>query len=82
VVDVRIPAAITCINRDDAVGVNADKGNDGRAPACDFGLEALAAGAKFVVGEFIRAGGGASTMLVMPNPRSKRRDPSKGKKNS
>jgi hypothetical protein len=45
-------------------------------------LEALAAGAKFVVGEFIRAGGGASTMLVMPNPRSKRRDPSKGKKNS
>jgi hypothetical protein len=44
---------------DDAVGVNADKGDDGRAPASDFGLEAQAAGAKFVVGEFIRAGGGA-----------------------
>jgi hypothetical protein len=39
---------------DDAVGVNADKGHDGRAPASDFGLEAPAAGAKFVVGEFIR----------------------------
>jgi hypothetical protein len=44
---------------DDAVGVNADKGDDGRAPASDFGFEAPAAGAKFVVGEFIRAGGGA-----------------------
>ena len=43
---------------DDAVGVNADKGDDGRAPASDFGLEAPATGAKFVVGEFIRAGGG------------------------
>ena len=43
---------------DDAVGVNADKGGDGRAPASDFGLEAPATGAKFVVGEFIRAGGG------------------------
>jgi len=39
--------------------VNADKGDDGRAPASDFGLEAPSAGAKFVVGEFIRAGGGA-----------------------
>jgi hypothetical protein len=45
--------------RDDAVGVNAKKGDDGRAPASDFGLETQAAGAKFVVGEFIRAGGGA-----------------------
>ena len=44
---------------DDAVGVNADKGDDGRAPASDFGLETPAAGAKFVVAEFIRAGGGA-----------------------
>jgi len=44
---------------DDAVGVNADKGDDGRAPASDFGLEAPAAGAKFVVGQFIRAGRGA-----------------------
>jgi len=44
---------------DDTVGVNANKGDDGRAPASDFGLEAPAAGAKFVIGEFIRAGGGA-----------------------
>ena len=44
---------------DDAVGMNADKGDDGRAPASDFGLEASAAGAKFVLGKFIRAGGGA-----------------------
>ena len=38
---------------DDAVGADADEGDDGGAPAFDFGLEALAAGAKFVVGEFI-----------------------------
>ncbi len=44
---------------DDAVGVNADKGDDGRAPATDFAAEAPGAGAKFVVGEFIRAGGSA-----------------------
>ena len=44
---------------DNAVGVNADEGDDGRAPASDFGLEAAAAGAEFVVGEFIGAGGGA-----------------------
>ena len=44
---------------DDTVGVDADKGDDGRAPASDFGLETPATGAKFVVGEFIRAGGGA-----------------------
>ena len=30
---------------DDAGRVNADKGDDGRAPASDFGLEAPAAGA-------------------------------------
>lgn len=45
--------------RDDAVGTNADKGDNGRAPAPDFGFEAPAARAKFVVGELIRAGGGA-----------------------
>jgi len=45
--------------RDDAVGVNANKGDDGRAPASDFDLEALTAGAKLVVGEFVRTGGGA-----------------------
>jgi hypothetical protein len=44
---------------DDTVGMNADKGDDGRAPATDFGFESPATGAKFVVGEFIRAGGGA-----------------------
>ena len=43
----------------DAVGTDADKGDDGRSPAFDFGLEALAAGAKFLVCEFIGAGGGA-----------------------
>ena len=45
--------------RDDAVGADADEGDDGGAPAFDFGLEAPAAGAKFVGGEFIGAGGGA-----------------------
>ena len=44
---------------DDAVGPDADKGDDGGAPAFDFGFEALAAGAKFVVGELIGASGGA-----------------------
>src|SRR5258707_1152125 len=44
---------------DDAIGTDADEGDDGGAPAFDFGLEALAAGAKFVVGEFIGAGGSA-----------------------
>jgi hypothetical protein len=41
---------------DDTVRTDADEGDDGRAPAFDFGLEALAAGAKFVVGKFIGAG--------------------------
>ena len=45
--------------RDDAVGVNANKGDDGRMPAPDFRQEASAAGAKLVVGEFIGAGSGA-----------------------
>jgi hypothetical protein len=44
---------------DDAVGADADEGYDGGTPAFDFGFEALAAGAKFVVGELISAGGGA-----------------------
>ncbi len=44
---------------DYAIGADADEGNDGGAPAFDFGLKSLAAGAKFVVGEFIGAGGGA-----------------------
>jgi len=44
---------------DDAIRMDADEGDDGWAPAFDFGLEALAAGAKFIVGEFIGAGGGA-----------------------
>ena len=43
----------------DAVGTDADKGDDGRSPAFDFGLEALGACAKFLVCEFIGAGGGA-----------------------
>ena len=44
---------------DDAVRADADEGDDGGAPAFDFGLEALAAGAKFVVGQFIGASGSA-----------------------
>jgi len=43
----------------DAVGTDADEGDDGGAPAFDFGLEALGAGTKFVVCEFIGSGGGA-----------------------
>ena len=44
---------------DDAVGTDPDEGDDCGAPAFDFGFEALAAGAKFFVGKFICAGGGA-----------------------
>ena len=44
---------------DDAVRTDADEGDDGGVPAFDFSFEAFAAGAKFVVGEFIGAGGGA-----------------------
>lgn len=43
----------------DAVGSDADEGDDGRAPAFDFRLEPPGAGAKFVVCELIGAGGGA-----------------------
>src|SRR5580704_2704579 len=44
---------------DNAVGTDADEGDDGGAPAFDFGFEAPAAGAKFVGGKFIGARGGA-----------------------
>jgi hypothetical protein len=44
---------------DDAVGTDADEGDDGGPPAFHFGLEASAAGAQFVVGQFVGAGGGA-----------------------
>ena len=44
---------------DDAVGADADESDDSGSPAFDFGFEPPAAGAKFVVGEFIGAGGGA-----------------------
>jgi len=44
---------------DDAVGANADKGDDRGAPAFDFGCETLAAGAKFFAGQFIGARRGA-----------------------
>ena len=44
---------------DDAVGSDAEERDDGGAPAFDLGFEAPAAGAKFVVGEFIGSGGGA-----------------------
>jgi hypothetical protein len=44
---------------DDAVGTDADEGDNGGAPAFDVGLESLRASEKFVVGKFIGAGGGA-----------------------
>lgn len=40
---------------DNAVGANADKGDNDWAPAFDFTLKALATGAKLVVREFIGA---------------------------
>jgi hypothetical protein len=43
---------------DDAVGVDADEGNNRRSPAFNFGLEPPATGAEFVVGEFIGTCGG------------------------
>lgn len=43
---------------DDAVDADADEGDDGGTPAFDFGFETPAPGAKFLVGEFIGAGGG------------------------
>src|SRR4051794_32606762 len=46
-------------SRDDPVGPDAEEGNNGGLPAFHPALEALAAGAKFVVGQFIGAGGGA-----------------------
>jgi hypothetical protein len=39
-------------NTRSAVGADADEGDDGGAPAFDIGFQALAAGAKFVVGDF------------------------------
>ncbi len=44
---------------DYAIWSDADEGDDGGAPAFDFGFEALATGAKLVVGEFIGARGSA-----------------------
>jgi hypothetical protein len=44
---------------DDAVGTDADEGDDGGAPAFNFGFKALAAGAKLIIGKFVGASGGA-----------------------
>ena len=65
---------------DDAVGADADEGDDGGAPAFDFGFEALAAGAKFVVGEFIGAGGGAFDDVGDAEFEVEKEDSSKGEK--
>ena len=65
---------------DDAVGVNADKGDDGRTPTSDFGLEASAADAKFVVGEFIRTGGGAFDDVGDAKPEIEKKSSLKGGK--
>lgn len=43
----------------DAVGTDADEGDDGGAQTFHFGFEASTASAKFVVGQFIGTGGGA-----------------------
>jgi hypothetical protein len=40
------------------VSLGVDERDDGRTPAFDFGLEALAAGAKLVVGELERGAAG------------------------
>jgi hypothetical protein len=64
----------------DAVGADADKGDDGGAPAFDFGLEALAAGPKFVVGEFIGPRGGAFDDIGDAEFEVQKEDPSKGDK--
>jgi hypothetical protein len=66
--------------RDNAVGMNANKGDDRRPPASDFGLEAPAAGAKFVVGEFIRAGGGALDDIGDAEPEVEKKRSLKGGK--
>jgi hypothetical protein len=42
----------------DAVRPDADKGNDRRTPTPHLGLKALTAGAQFVGGQFVGAGGG------------------------
>lgn len=47
------------VARDNAIGMNADKGDHCWTPAFDFGGEALAAGAEFVIGQLVGAGGGA-----------------------
>jgi hypothetical protein len=43
------------VARDDAVRTDADEGDNPRPPSLDFGFEPLAAGAKFLVGEFVGA---------------------------
>jgi hypothetical protein len=56
----RIRAVLLVVDAgDDAVRTDADEGDDGRAPTLDFGFESLAAGAKFVQGQFIGPGGHA-----------------------
>ncbi len=65
---------------DDAVGADADEGDDGGAPAFDFGFEAPAAGAKFVVGELIGAGGGAFDDVGDPEFEVEKEGPFKGRK--
>jgi hypothetical protein len=45
------------VARDDAIVADADEGDDGGSPAPDLGFEPSTAGAQFVVGQFVRAGG-------------------------
>ena len=65
---------------DDAVGADADEGDDCGAPAFDFGFEGWPpARSSSSVSSSARAVA-RSTMLVMPNLRSRRRDSSKGRR--
>ena len=65
---------------DDAVGTDADEGDDGGAPAFDFGSRRWPpARSSSSVSSSARAVA-RSTMLVMPNLRSRRSDSSKGEK--
>ena len=43
--------------RHNTVGADADEGDHSGAPSSHFGFETLAAGTKFVVGQFIGKGG-------------------------
>lgn len=67
---------------DDAIWVNADKGDNSRAPASDLGFEASATGAKLIIREFIRAGGGALDDVGNAEPEIEKKGPLERRKES